>query len=214
MKPTHFEVTILFDKTTLPSKPTLCILQYILFKCSNLDQSRADQIIFPRPSTTPPQDTMSLCTHCNAIDIDKLVSNSHSNDDEPHHRTFSELKRSAESCPLCALFVEGLEKKDPEHYLHLWADKPVEYRGKYANWLNERTDFRTNKLENSFLTGLWIMCEGCSFLLDIYVNEGQSLSFEFLAQGRLTYHSYIQIMQSRLLRNFLEDRSDRRRILG
>lgn len=155
---------------------------------------------------------MSLCYHCNAIDIDKLVSNSHRNDDEPHHRTFSELKRSAESCPLCALFVEGLEKRGSEHYYHL-ADKPVEYRGRYANSPNESTDFRVSKLENRFLTGLWIMCEECSFLLDIYVNEGQSLSF-FWAQGRLTYHSHLQIMRSRLLRNFLGDRSDRQRILG
>lgn len=180
--------------------------------CLNFDQSGADQIVIPRPSASCPRDVMSLCTHCNAIDIDKLVANSDRNVDEPHYSTFRELIRSAESCPLCALFVEGLEKRGSEHHHHL-ADEPVEYRGKYANSPNERTDFSINKNENRVLTGLWIMCEARSFLLDIYVNEGQSLLF-FGAQGRLTYHSHLQIMRSRLLRNFLGDRSDRRRILG
>lgn len=111
---------------------------------------------------------MSLCRHCNAIDLSKCASLSKA-PNNTHHRTFRELKQSAQSCPLCALFVEGLEKYDwGFDYDRTW--EAGDATGLYYN--GEFEDSDQNGVPKT-LVGLSMKCQGCNTTLDVYASEGQ-----------------------------------------
>lgn len=111
------------------------------------------------------QITMPLCYHCNAIDINKLISlASHGKTDmRTHHRTFRALKESAESCQLCALFVAGLKKPTWE-FDYDRAYEPGDKRGMWYEGVLGEAD--------QSLTGMTMVCQGSFATLDIYADEG------------------------------------------
>ena len=111
---------------------------------------------------------MSLCYHCNAIDINTLVYNSHDStvENKAHYNTFRELKQSAESCPLCQLFVEELEKRNRQYDYDQTYDAG-DTRGIYYTGQHE-----SNSIPK-FLIGLTMMCQGGIATLDIYASEGK-----------------------------------------
>lgn len=116
---------------------------------------------------------MPLCCHCNAIDITTLVWDT----PDPqmykaHHRTFREFKQSAESCPLCALFVEELEKRNP-HYDYDQTYEAGDLRGIYYRGQHESPRIRIKETDPKFLTGLIMNCQNFSVTVDICANEGQ-----------------------------------------
>ena len=156
---------------------------------------------------------MSLCHHCSAIDIAALVFTRDSREDKPHHRTFRELKQSAEFCPLCALFVEELEKIERE-YDYDQAYEPGDPRGIYYSGLHEISKKGITRIEENdpkFLIGLTMMCLGGMATVDIYASEGWFLSnFSF---KKIDLYSDSQIVRLRLPKTFLEDQLDRPRIL-
>lgn len=116
---------------------------------------------------------MSLCRHCNAIDLAKLVVN-HKAPNNTHHRTFRELKQSAESCSLCALFVEGMERIDWDFdYDRVY--EPGDYGGLYYEGVLEGGHGQQDVPK---LVGLSMMCQGNFATLDVYANEGQLLPFK------------------------------------
>lgn len=117
---------------------------------------------------------MSLCRHCNAIDITTLISTLSSDGNKAHHRTFRELKQSAESCPLCALFVEKLEKLDYK-YDYDRIDKAGAFEGIHYTGLHGKNTFRIKETDPKFLTGLTMMCQGGMATVDVYASEGQLL---------------------------------------
>ena len=153
---------------------------------------------------------MSLCRHCNAIDITTLVWNSRdSKENKPHHRTFRELKQSAESCPLCALFVEKLEERNAQ-YDYDQTYEVGDYRGIYYTGQHESDSTRIKEADPKFLIGLTMMCMGGIATVDLYASEGwflSNLSFE-----KIDLYSDSQIVRLRLPKTFLEDRSGRSRI--
>lgn len=115
---------------------------------------------------------MSLCDHCNAINIEKLTSYAMCT----HHRTFRELKRSAESCPLCALFVAGLEIPGWQ-FDYDTAYKAGDYRGMwYQGVLTSGTDshnmVQSKDNDQMSLIGLSMTCQGSFSKLDVYASEG------------------------------------------
>lgn len=124
---------------------------------------------------------MSLCHHCNAIDIKTLVWNSRDAQDyenKAHHRTFRELKQSAKSCPLCALFVEELERmKRDTPYDYDQTYKARDYRGIYYTGQHESNSIRVKETDPKFLVGLTMMCQGGIATVDIYASEGRYFLF-------------------------------------
>ncbi|MCJ1469471.1 hypothetical protein MMC07_008104 [Pseudocyphellaria aurata] len=105
---------------------------------------------------------MSLCRHCKNIDLAKLAVSDHG-PYNTHHRTFRELKQSAESCPLCAWFVEQMERTEWDFDYDL-ACEPGDYRGPYYEGV-----FQYGKVPK--LVGLTMMCQGKFATLDVYANE-------------------------------------------
>ncbi|MCJ1461965.1 hypothetical protein MMC07_000565 [Pseudocyphellaria aurata] len=104
---------------------------------------------------------MSLCRHCRNIDLAELAV-SHNGPYNTHHRTFRELKQSAESCSLCALFVEDMEKIEWD-FDYDRACEPGDYKGLYYEGvLQEGGDE---------LVGLLLSCQGNFATLDVYANE-------------------------------------------
>lgn len=121
---------------------------------------------------------MSLCHHCDAIDITTLVWNSPDSkfENKAHYRTFRELKQSAEFCPLCALFVEEFEKKDRKYDYDQTYDVG-DHRGIYYTGQHESGGIRLQETDPKFLIGLTMMCQGGIATVDIFACEGQLLLF-------------------------------------
>lgn len=51
---------------------------------------------------------MSLCTLCASLDLRSLIDNDDDPQDVAHHNSLRDLKVSAQSCPLCHLFLKEL----------------------------------------------------------------------------------------------------------
>lgn len=121
---------------------------------------------------------MSLCHHCNAIDINTLVYNSQDStvENKAHYNTFRELKQSAESCPLCQLFVKELEKRDRQ-YDYDQTYEAGDTQGIYYTGQHESNSIRIREADPKFLIGLTMMCQGGIATVDIYASEGQHMFF-------------------------------------
>lgn len=103
---------------------------------------------------------MPLCYYCNGIDMLKLLSIKENNDtkDCPHHKSFHDLKISAETCQLCDLITKDLEKLVDWQYNEIGAS--------YTGYHDQKED------GSEFLVELAIVCGGNFANLDFFADEG------------------------------------------
>lgn len=93
-------------------------------------------------------------------------------ENKAHYNTFRELKQSAESCPLCHLFVEELEKGERQYDYDQTYDAG-DSRGIYYTGQHESNSIRIREADPKFLIGLTMMCQGGIATVDIYASEGK-----------------------------------------
>ncbi|MCJ1470535.1 hypothetical protein MMC07_009181 [Pseudocyphellaria aurata] len=101
-------------------------------------------------------------------------------ENKAHYNTFRELKQSAESCPLCQLFIEELEKKNGQYDYDQTSD-PGNYRGIYYTGKHESNFVRIREADPKFLIGLTMKCQGGFATVDIYASEGMFAQYVTLS---------------------------------